>query len=201
MTEAEAKQWLAARWPDRFDTLSRFVGLLRGEAEHQSLIARSTFDTIWVRHILDSAQLLTWAQPRGTWLDVGSGAGLPGIVVAILRDEPVILAEPRRKRIEFLQAAVDRLGLRNVTLHAGRVETMAGVVPVISARAVAPIGQILAATQHLVSRETTYLLPRGRNAQIELETAQRAWHGAFHVKQSITDQDSAVILASGVTSR
>jgi 16S rRNA (guanine527-N7)-methyltransferase len=87
---------------ETFDRLVAFVDLLRVAATQQNLVAPSTLETIWERHILDSAQLLRWTTPGGSWADIGSGAGLPGLVIAILSSNPVTLIEPRRLRAEFL---------------------------------------------------------------------------------------------------
>ena len=99
MTEDEARAWIQERWDVSRETgLARFVDLLREEAGRQNLIAPSTLDHIWARHIVDSAQLIPAARAAsGSWLDIGSGAGLPGLVLAILRDEPVELMNFRRQ--------------------------------------------------------------------------------------------------------
>jgi 16S rRNA (guanine527-N7)-methyltransferase len=118
MTEAEAQDWLREHLHvsrETIDRLESFVGFLKRESVSQNLIAASTLDTIWSRHIVDSAQLLThlpndqYSGPKpsgGAWLDLGSGAGFPGIVAALLTDIPVTLVESRAKRIEYLERAV-----------------------------------------------------------------------------------------------
>lgn len=202
MNEDEARAWFAARYPaDAIERLDRFVTLLRTEGERQSLIARSTFDDIWSRHLLDSAQLETFSAPSGPWLDVGSGGGLPGLVLAVLNPCPITLVEPRRLRVAFLRDVANALGLRNVTVAPCRVQQAVGRFAVVTARAVAPVSDLLTWTTHLVSRETLYLLPRGRSAHDELENATRKWHGAFHVEQSISSADSGIIVATGVRPR
>lgn len=202
MSEDEAREWIAARFGAAArDRLADYVALLRAEAPSQSLIARSTWDTIWARHIVDSAQLVTLAEVRGTWLDIGSGGGLPGIVAAILRGDRTILVEPRRKRAEFLDAAVATLGLTNIEVLPTKAALVEAQAAVISARAVAPLIEIFTWTGQNVSRETTYLLPRGRSAHTDLEIAARAWHGVFHVEQSITDPTSGIVIARRVARR
>lgn len=202
MTEDEARAWLATTFSgNAIGKLEKFVALLRDEAERQSLIARSTFDMIWTRHIADSAQLILLAPRNGDWIDIGSGGGLPGIVVAILRDAPLLMIEPRRRRVDFLDDVIDALGLTNAVAQIGKVQRLASVATVISARAVAPIPEIFAWTQDNVSRETRFIMPRGRSWASELEIARRAWHGTFHVKQSITDPESGIVIADAVTPR
>jgi 16S rRNA (guanine527-N7)-methyltransferase len=202
VTEEDARAWLQERFPaHRITLLERFVALLIAESERQSLIARSTFDAVWGRHIVDSAQLLHHTLDVGAWLDVGSGGGLPGIVIAILRDAPIILCEPRRKRVDFLRHAIGELGLSNADVHAGNVQTITRSVAVATARAVSTIDTIFDWTRNAVSRETQFALQRGRNWQEDVALAQRAWHGTFHVEQSITDPSAAIVLAHDVRAR
>lgn len=202
MTDDDARDWLLATFGARaVDRLGRFVSLLLAEAGQQSLVARSTFGSIWSRHIVDSAQLITLAPPEGRWLDIGSGGGLPGIVVAILREAPLVMVEPRRKRVEFLRAASDELALANVIVVQDKVQKVADKAAVISARAVAPPDEIFAWTTASVSLGTTYLLPRGENVAADLAIAQRAWHGTFHVEQSLTDLAAGIVVARDVRPR
>lgn len=202
MTEAEAREWLRATFGvAAYGRLEAFATLLLAEATQQSLIARSTFDHIWCRHIADSAQLVPLASPGGTWVDVGSGGGLPGLVVAILRDAPTVLVEPRRKRIGFLEGAIETLALRNVSVSPGTVQCLDTAASVISARAVSSIDDIFAWTRRIVSRETQYLLQRGQNAVSDLEMARRAWQGSFHVEQSLTDPAAGIVMATEVRAK
>lgn len=204
MNEEEARSWIRARFDVSRETLlDRYAALLRAESENQNLIARSTLDEIWSRHLLDSAQLVPLAvdAPEGTWLDVGSGAGLPGIVAAILTDRPVVLAEPRARRVTFLRDVADQLGLTSrVTVYPGKTENYQPVAPVaiVSARAVAELSQLLASTIHSTDSSTIWVLPKGRNAQSEVAAARRAWQGVFHVEPSLTQLDSGIVVARGV---
>ena len=105
----------------------------------------STVDEIWERHIADSAQLVRFEpRPDASWLDIGSGAGLPGLVIAILTEGPMTLVEPRRLRADFLQRAVDELGLGSPGAHRPRARPSkaSGKFDVITARAVAPTRSI-----------------------------------------------------------
>jgi len=207
VTEDEARAWLTAQWDvsrETWDRMERYVAILLSAMDEQNLIAASTRPHIWARHIVDSAQLLlhTNSAGEGEWLDLGSGAGLPGIVIACLSDRPVVMVESRRKRIDFLNHVIDDLGL-DASLFGGRVEVLQDVRPgaVISARAFAPLPKLLATSAHLSDAETLWLLPKGKNWQNELETTRQAWQGAFHVERSITDPDSAIIVARAVKRR
>jgi 16S rRNA (guanine527-N7)-methyltransferase len=185
---------------ETFDRVEAYVALLETAAAEQNLIARSTLEHIWERHILDSAQLVRYEpRPGASWADIGSGAGLPGIPIALLVEGPVSLVEPRRLRGEFLRYAADKLGLsQRVTVHQSKVERISGNFDVITARAVAPLGRLLEISSHLSTKKTVWALPKGRSARTELAEAQRAWQGAFHVEQSVTDPDSYIVVASGV---
>jgi 16S rRNA (guanine527-N7)-methyltransferase len=180
--------------------LDRYVALLLEENQRQNLIARSTVEEIWDRHIVDSAQLVRFApRPDSSWLDIGSGAGLPGLVIAILAEGPVTLLEPRKLRAEFLHQAADALGLANrVTVHAAKVERITGRFDVITARAVAPLDALLRISQHLSTDKTTWVLPKGKSAQTELDEARRAWQGSFRLEPSVTSGEAAILVAAGV---
>ncbi len=99
-----------------------------------------------------------------SWVDVGSGAGLPGIVIAILAKGPVVLIEPRRLRAEFLHKLCESLDL-NASVYAGRAERAEGKFDVITARAVASLMQLLKISAHLSTRKTVWALPKGRGAE------------------------------------
>lgn len=207
MTEEEARRWVRDRFGVSRETLlDRYAELLRAESRNQNLIAASTLDTLWSRHFVDSAQLvpLTIDGPRGAWVDVGSGAGLPGVVAAILLDRPVVLVEPRARRAEFLRAVAKELGTgARVTVQASKIESYRPTdrAAVVSARAVAQLGQLLESTIHCTDPSTIWVLPKGVNAQLEVEAAQHAWQGVFHVEPSITQPDSGIVVARGVRPR
>lgn len=180
------------------DKLDRFVALLIEENERQNLVAKSTIDDVWTRHIDDAAQLAAYGARSATWLDIGSGAGLPGIVIAILTGCPMILVEPRRLRAEFLQRAVTTLGL-DATVVQSKVETVRRPpVDVITARAVASIDRLFGMSAHLSHRGTIWVLPKGRKAKSELDEARKTWQGEFRLEPSRTDPDAQILIASRV---
>lgn len=204
MTEDEARNWLRAHFDvSRGTLLERYAAILIDESTRQNLIAASTLEQLWSRHIVDSAQLIPLADVDGPWIDIGSGAGLPGIVVAILTDREVTLVEPRAKRAEFLRTTAQALGLANITVAASRIETHkpAKRAAVISARAVAPLYELFAGGQRCTDSSTIWLLPRGRNAESEVEATRGAWQGVFHVEPSITSPDSGIVIARKVRPR
>jgi len=188
---------------ETIERLDQYIDLLLDENERQNLIARSTIDEVWRRHILDSAQIVRFA-PRldSSWLDIGSGAGLPGLVVAILTQGPVTLVEPRKLRADFLQRAAARLGLgERVTVHAAKVERISGSFDVITARAVASFDALLRISRHLSTDKTRWLFPKGKSAQSELDEARRTWQGEFGLEPSLTNPEAAIIIADHVERR
>jgi 16S rRNA (guanine527-N7)-methyltransferase len=186
---------------ETLDRLGLYESLVRDEAERQNLVSRGTLDHFWERHIADSAQLVRYERASGaSWVDIGSGAGLPGIVIACLVKGPVVLVEPRRLRADFLHKVVGALGLSAQVLgiNASRAT---GSFDVITARAVAPLTEMLKLSLHLSTRKTTWVLPKGRNAETEVAQAQRSWQGRFHVERSVTDAESGIVVVTDVKAK
>ena len=179
--------------------LERYADLLREESARQNLISTSTLDSLWDRHILDSAQLARLADGK-RWLDIGSGAGLPGIVIALLTGRAVTLVEPRRLRAEFLTRTVAELGLK-AEVACCKVERMQGAFDVITARAVASVDRLLGMSIHLARSGTIWVLPKGRNVKSELVEAQHSWHYDARAEPSITDPESEILLLSKVRAK
>ena len=203
MTEDEARSRAETiAGPDAMTLLDRYAALLVAENARQNVIARSTEATIWSRHLLDSLQLARFAREADrAWIDVGSGPGLPGLVLATLGRWDMALVESRRRRVDFLRSAVEHLGLRNVTVHGGDIRTFPYRGDVLTARAVAPLGDLLEWTRGCTDAATRFVLPKGRSAQDDVDLAVRRWHGSFHVEQSITDAGAGIVIADGVRPR
>ena len=182
---------------ERLDCLAE---LLRAENREQNLVAKVTENILWLRHFADSAQLLTHV-PRetGVWLDLGTGAGFPGLVIAALRPEtPVILVESRRRRADWLLRAVADLGLVNARVEAQRLEKVRTIAAgVISARAFAPLERLMQLSGRFSTRDTTWLLPKGRSARQEVAALPEKVAALFHVEQSMTDDEAGIIVGQG----
>lgn len=204
-TEAEARAWFASALDCDGATLAkldRLVELLREENARQNLVSASSLDSVWVRHLADSAQLLLVSRetPRGPWLDLGSGAGFPGLVVALCRPTlDVILVENRAKRIAWLQNAVAELGLANASVAGTKLEVLPPLeAGTISARAFAPLPQLIALSARFSTPDTRWLLPKGRNGRQELLEMPKPVQSMFHVEQSLTDPESVILIGRGV---
>lgn len=199
----ERLEQVAARPVSRetFHKLEAYVALLKEASAGQNLVSASTLEHVWDRHILDSAQLSRFEPgPSASWVDVGSGAGLPGIVIACLVEGRVTLVEPRRLRAEFLHKVVESLQL-NASVVDSKVERLEGRFDVITGRAVAPLGIFVEISAHLSTRNTVWALPKGRNAQQELVEAQRSWQGDFRLERSVTGEDSWIVVGTGVRAK
>lgn len=198
--EDQAQAWLAAQpeWNAlAAERIERLIALLIEENERQNLVAAASLPQVWQRHIADSAQLLRHV-PRetvGPWLDLGTGAGFPGLVIAALRpDLEVVMVESRARRIEWLERARLALDLTAASVVGARLELVESrPVGVISARAFAPLDKLLDLSARFSTKDTRYLLPKGRSAQQELAGLQR-WNHMFHVEQSLTDSEAGVIV-------
>ena len=186
---------------ETYETLARFAELVRAENLRQNLVSPATIGNLWDRHILDGAQLLGLAPGGSRWCDIGSGAGLPGVVIAILGGTPMTLVEPRRLRADFLRHTVDQLGLGDVTVEARKAESVAGKFDVITARAVAKLDTLFGMACHLAHAETKWVLPKGESAKSELDEALRSWQGGFRLVPSRTHPRASIIVAEHVQRR
>lgn len=200
--EVEARAWLNAL-PQcdslASERLEALVALLCEENERQNLVSRGTLVEVWRRHIADSAQLLPHAsrETSGPWLDLGTGAGFPGLVIAILQPNSAVwLVESRARRIEWLGRVNETLGLEHCEVVGKRLEMIPDrKAAVISARAFAPLDKLLDLSARFSTIGTTWLLPKGASAQHELD-ALRGWNHAFHVEQSLTDPNAGIIVGT-----
>lgn len=202
-SEAEARSWIGATFAPnerQWAQLERFAAMLVEENARQNLIAASTVSTLWVRHIADSAQLLALdGAIEGLWIDLGSGPGLPGLVVAILSPRPMLLVESRRRRCDFLRAVTGELDLAHVEVVEAPLERIAPrPAATISARAFAPLDKLIALSTRFSTESTRWLLPKGRNAVKELASLPQPWQRMFHVEQSRTDADSQILVGTGM---
>jgi 16S rRNA (guanine527-N7)-methyltransferase len=156
----------------------QFADLLTREATVRGLIGPREVPRLWERHILNCAVITDLMPPDSTVCDIGSGAGLPGIVLAIRRpDLRVTLVEPLLRRTTFLELAVSTMGLSNVHVHRGRAEELhgerkwAGRFDVVTSRAVAPMDRLSRWSLPLVRPEGLFLAMKGSSAPEELASA------------------------------
>lgn len=199
--EDSARRYVAAMADaSAMDRLDRFVAVLLEENQRQNLVSRPSEASMWQRHIADSAQLLRFVprETSGPWLDLGTGAGFPGLVIAALRpDQPVVLVESRPLRAQWLSRMVGELALEHCRIEARRIEAVETFAArVISARAFAPLPKLLSLSARFSTAETRFLLPKGRSAAQELSALPDRTRKLFHVEQSLTDPDAGIIVST-----
>jgi 16S rRNA (guanine527-N7)-methyltransferase len=188
---------------ETIDSLTLYAGLLVQWQRTINLVAPSTLGDVWHRHFADSAQLLALAPPSArAWLDLGSGAGFPGLVLAImLRERPGVrmtLIESDTRKAAFLGEVARRTGAV-VDIRAERAEkvsTQAKITPtdVITARALASLDALLALSRPWFGANTTALFLKGRDAGREIEEAKRRWQFDCRREPSLTEAEASVLV-------
>ena len=181
------------------DRLALFRELVTAENARQNLVSPASLADFDTRHIEDGMQLAALGKP-GSWCDVGSGAGLPGIVIAIVTGAPMTLIEPRKLRADFLRRAVTALGV-DAEVAEMKAERVVAQFDNITARAVAELSKLFAITEHLAQLGTRWVLPKGRSAKKELAAAQYSWQGSFTLVPSRTSDEAMIVVAEGVRRR
>ncbi|QWW20775.1 16S rRNA (guanine(527)-N(7))-methyltransferase RsmG [Schaalia sp. 19OD2882] len=177
-----------------FADVEEFAHMLEEEGELRGLIGPRELPRLWSRHIVNSAAILDFLPRKGVVLDVGSGAGLPGIIVAITRPElDVHLAEPMQRRCEWLSDVVDALGLDNVMIHHARAEELRGKgkANVVTARAVANMSKLVRITSKLIAPGGRMVALKGRRAPIEVEDAAAELR-RHHLKATVHEVPSVM---------
>jgi 16S rRNA (guanine527-N7)-methyltransferase len=196
------------------ERLTIYEALLRQWQKATNLIAPSTLDEIWPRHFADSAQLVALAPDAANWLDLGSGAGFPGLVIAIIvanhDTRSVHLVESNSRKCAFLSEVARRTGVR-VTIHESRIEDAARGgrvkdVDVVTARALAPLDRLLDLAEGFFSDKTVGLFLKGREAPREIEEAQGRQHFSFCSIPSRVNGEGSIVqvrrvgLSGGISS-
>lgn len=184
---------------ETLERLQAYVDLLIRWNARINLVSPTTLREVWKRHILDSAQLRSSIPPTAeTLADLGSGAGLPGLVLAILGIGRVHLIESDRRKAEFLREAARITGV-NATIHAARIEAVEPfVADVVTARALAPLEKLLAWAVRFCGPDTICLFLKGREAAGELTRAQQRWIMRTQVVGSLTDAQGHILRVEGL---
>ncbi len=176
--------------------LEAYRQLLEDWTQRMNLVGPSTLPAFWSRHALDSAQLLPLAPEALTWVDLGTGAGLPGVVLAILgRNRPgfhVHLVESMAKRCRFLEAVVAQLDLP-ASVHAARAENLDLTVDIVTSRACAPLVRLLGYARPYFRRGATGLFLKGQDVVAEIEEATRSWEFEVEILPSLSDDRGRVL--------
>ena len=190
------------------ETLARleaYVALLQNWNRRINLVSRASFEDVWRRHVLDCSQLMNFLPPPPTGrprllLDLGSGAGLPGLILAILGAGEVHLVEADGRKAAFLREAA-RVAGAEIEIHACRIEALKPFpVDVVTARALAPLLRLLDLAVPFLGPEGRCLFLKGARAEAELEAARSAWDFSMESHPSCT-YSSGNILVIGVNGR
>ena len=206
MTDEQARIWLEAHLRVSRETLARLEAyrvLLEKWSARINLVGPATLPHFWVRHVVDSAQLVPVAGPSAkTWLDVGSGAGLPGLVVAILIDDipeaAVTLIEPSAKRCAFLREAARATGARVRVIEAKIEAVEAFPVDVVTARAFTSLRNLLASSQPWMALGARALFLKGADLGTEIAEASTFARFETKVHPSPSDPRGCVVEVSEV---
>lgn len=175
------------------ERLRAYEALVRIWNPRINLVSPRDLPRLWERHILDCAQLAPLL-PAGVLGDIGSGGGLPGIVLAIMRDGPVHLVESDRRKSAFLLEAARRLALPHVIVHPRRIEdTALPPLAALTARALAPLDALLEHAHRLLAPGGVAVFPKGRTADAELTQAAARWFMRVERLPSATDPDSTIL--------
>jgi 16S rRNA (guanine527-N7)-methyltransferase len=166
-----------------------------------NLVSAASLPEFWARHAFDSAQLRQIVPTARTWVDIGAGAGFPGLVLAILlKGEPharVHLVESVAKRCRFLEAVSEALKLP-AKVHNARAEALSLKADVVTARAVAPLGRLLAFAQPYMARGAIGLFPKGSGAETEIADAREAWRFSCEIIPSLSDPAGRILKVEGL---
>ncbi|MCI5048884.1 MAG: 16S rRNA (guanine(527)-N(7))-methyltransferase RsmG [Rickettsiales bacterium] len=185
---------------ETYDQLNQYVDLLMKWQSKINLISPTTVSDIWNRHILDCAQLYPLIDSHQTILDIGSGAGLPGLILSIMGAEDIHLVESDQRKAIFLKECKNTLGL-NCAILDKRAENVSLTAHTITSRACASLSKLFALAAHNIEEGTICVFPKGENYAREIEEAKQDWEFAYQTRPSITHPASVVIIASDIRKR
>ena len=196
VTDAESFAGAAGATPEQIADLEQFRALLADWNEKMNLVGPATLDIFWNRHAWDSAQLLRLAPEALVWADLGAGAGLPGLVLAILgKGRPgfhIHLVESMAKRCRFLSEVVAALDLP-ATVHNDRAENLQLAVDIVTARACAPLARLLGYAQPYLRSGALGLFLKGQDVAAELEEAAKSWEFEADTVPSLSDPRGQIV--------
>lgn len=186
---------------ETFERLDAFVALLLERQKITNLIAASTIPHLWTRHVADSIQLLALAPNAARWVDLGSGGGFPGIVIACVlaerRGAEIHLVESRHRKADFLREAVHELAIP-ARIHALRIEEFGAknkrTFDAVTARALAPMDKLLGYASPLLKKGAIGLFLKGQDVAAELTQASKSWKIDAELVPSLTDPNGRIVV-------
>jgi len=196
VNDAESFARATGATPAQIADLERFRGLLAEWNEKMNLVGPATLEVFWNRHAWDSAQLLKLAPEANVWADLGAGAGLPGVVLAILGKGRagfrIHLVESIAKRCRFLTAVIGELELP-ASVHNARAENLKLAVDIVTARACAPLARLLGYAQPYLKAGATGLFLKGQDVAAELDEAAKSWEFEADTIPSLSDPRGQIV--------
>ena len=192
---------------ETYDKLHAYVALIQKWNPSINLVAKSTLSDVWNRHIVDSAQVYFAAanEQSSIWTDIGSGGGLPGIVIATLAQGDghqinVTMVESDKRKSVFLRTAIRELGLSNANVINERIENVQiPISGIVSARALASLADLFTLAQGFSDLNTTFLFQKGKIWASEIETAQNHWSFEYDAIKSETDSNAVILKIRGLS--
>jgi 16S rRNA (guanine527-N7)-methyltransferase len=184
--------------------LETYAGLLRKWQRAINLVSGSTLNDLWRRHFMDAAQLMPLLpEDDGQVVDLGAGAGFPGLVLALLSGRPTHLIESDQRKAAFLGEVARATGCAGrVQVHAARIEALKPwATPVITARALADLGQLLDWAAPFKTADTICIFPKGAKAEEELTAVARVWTMTIERRRSVTDPTGLILRLSHLERR
>lgn len=189
---------------ETIEKLHLYAELLTRWTKTINLVAPSSVANIWDRHVLDSAQIKRLAPPQwGHWVDIGSGGGLPGLVVAIMDidRQPITLVESDTRKCTFLRTVKRELNL-NIDVRNERIEAVNLIdADVLSARALAPLNQLIGYADKILAPNGKAFFLKGERYQEELDQARNDWHFDLESSESLTQPQARILQISGIRRR
>jgi 16S rRNA (guanine527-N7)-methyltransferase len=190
---------------ETWDRADRLIQILLKWQPRINLVSASTLSDAWTRHVVDSLQLVQAAPTAKAWVDLGSGAGFPGLLIAAaLGNADVHLVESDQRKCAFLREAARAMGV-TVRIHSMRIEASYGDLPaqidVVSARALAPLPKLLSLAAPILENGAKGVFPKGRDAEAELTAAREYWNIEAGLMPSISDPHARVVVVSSLSPR
>lgn len=188
---------------ETLEKLRAYAELLARWTRKINLVAPGTVDTIWTRHVVDSAQVFPEVASASKIADLGSGGGLPGVVLAIIASElapgmDVVLVESDQRKATFLRTCIRQMGLQ-ATVEARRIEDVPALgAAAVTARALAPLDRLLPLVERHLEPSGRAILLKGRTASEEIEIARHGWDFDLTQRPSITDPTASCLILENI---
>ncbi len=184
--------------PEQIHKIEQWVDMLLLWQKKVNLIAPSTVNDIWLRHVMDSLQLVKYLPQdiMGEYMDLGSGAGFPGLAVSLFWQGKTHLVDADQKKSIFLKEIVRSWGeSKRINIHNKRIEQLQKnhQYQLVTARALAPLCELLSMIEPLADDQTMLLLPKGQSWKDEIHRAQKIWSFTWSYYPSITDKNAAIL--------